>query len=622
MASLQEKHYTIGIAGHIDHGKTELTKKLTGVNTDRLKEEKERKISIELGFAPLIENEQMSISIIDVPGHEKFIRQMIAGVHGIDLTLIVIAADEGIMPQTIEHMEILKYLNNNHFIFVITKIDRVEKELLDLVINDVNSYIANTVFENSPIVPVSSVNGEGIDQLKKLINEQLLLIEPKNSLGFFRMPIDDVFHIHGIGTVVRGTVFEGQVSVKDQLKILPLNRMVEVKSIEQFGKKKIQSFAGSRTAMAISNVSVHDIKRGCVLTNQFNATTTQRVDIELNISQHLTNKVKQRSPIKLHTGASEVFGKIILFDRNEFSQDDKMIYAQLELNEPIFVLKNDRFILRRATPIETIGGGRIINPHAEKYRFGLNTIEKLRNMAEMSEEQSIINEISKDEGISLNKISIDQYQLKQLISNQQIILFENRLFTKDFINIYKEKIIQLLTLYHKERPMLKGMNKADLIAKLQLKKEIGKILGEYFIHSRIILQDQIYIHLPNFKPVIPRQIKKQVDDALQILKNNQITVQPIHKYFPKIKQKDFNDILIYLQEHHFIVNLFDDYFIHHDVFKKNMKQLKMKHPIEFSLKDAKEVLNVSRKYLIPFLETLDRMNFTKREEQMRKWIIK
>src|SRR5690606_32597972 len=160
-ASLQEKHYTIGIAGHIDHGKTELTKKLTGVNTDRLKEEKERKISIELGFAPLIENEQMSISILDVPGHERFIRQMIDGVHGIDLTVIVIAADEGIMPQTIEHMEILKYLNNNHFIFVITKIDRVEKELLDLVINDVNSYIANTVFENSPIVPVSSVNGEG-----------------------------------------------------------------------------------------------------------------------------------------------------------------------------------------------------------------------------------------------------------------------------------------------------------------------------------------------------------------------------------------------------------------------------------------------------------------------------
>ncbi|MGM8216239.1 selenocysteine-specific translation elongation factor [Bacillaceae bacterium W0354] len=617
---MSKKHFTIGMAGHIDHGKTELTKVLTGINTDRLKEERERKISIELGFAPFIKNEQLSVAIIDVPGHEKFIRQMIAGVAGIDLTILVIAADEGIMPQTIEHMEVLKYLEIENSIIALTKVDLVDDELLELVIDDVNSKIKGTIFEHSPIVQVSSITGTGINELKQLIIKQLEFIKPKSHFGFFRMPIDQSFHVHGIGTVVRGTILEGQISEKDTIKIMPHNKTVQVKSIEHFGNKTDRLFAGNRAAIAISNISVHEVRRGDVLTNQTHPIISNRIDIKLHISRYLTNKIKQRTPIKLHSGTAEVYGKIILFDRNEIDCEDETVYAQLQLDDPIYVLKNDHFILRRATPIEMIGGGKIITPNAQKHRFGVQTVEELKKNSVLSSEELLYEKIRASEGLHINQLTDESELVNDIIAEGQIIEYKKFVFTSDFIHMMEQKIKKLLSEFHQQHGLLKGMDKTDLISKLPLNQEKNKMVVDFLVENQVVKQERVYVSLNDFKPYLDDQLKKQIDKALVKMKNDEVMVKPISSYLNEFDRNLHYDIKTYLLDNNLIIKLTDELYLHHNVFNHVINNLKGQFNESFNLQEAKEVVNVSRKYLIPLLEKLDQLNLTKRDGPNRTWI--
>src|SRR3954451_8255563 len=292
-------YFTIGMAGHIDHGKTSLTKALTNVDTDRLKEEKERQISIELGFAPLYEDEDIQISVIDVPGHERFIRQMIAGVGGIDLVVLVVAADEGFMPQTREHLEILKFLGVKGGIVAITKIDRVEEEFVELVKEDIFTELGNTVFEKAPYVLVDSVSHKGIEQLKTMIIETLKEQEMRDAKGAFRLPIDQVFTVKGQGTVVRGTVYEGTVEEGQTLKIMPEGLEVKARQIQVHHKQAQKAYAGQRTAINLAGVSKEDLERGNVLVSSEHFIVTKTVDVAIRVVEDLDYMVKQRMPIKL-----------------------------------------------------------------------------------------------------------------------------------------------------------------------------------------------------------------------------------------------------------------------------------------------------------------------------------
>ena len=392
------------MAGHIDHGKTSLTKALTNVDTDRLKEEKERQISIELGFAPLYEDEEIQISVIDVPGHERFIRQMIAGVAGIDLVVLVVAGDEGVMPQTREHLDILGFLGIRNGIVAITKIDRVDEEFVDLVKDDIFEELQGTVFENSPFVLVDSLSMKGIDELKNLIVDTLKEQEMRDVKGAFRLPIDQVFTVKGQGTVVRGTVYEGSVEEGQTLMIMPKGIEVRGRQLQVHHKPAKKAFAGQRVAINLSNVTKEDLERGDVVVSSEHFNVTRTIDVAIRVVEDLDYMVKQRMPIKCHIGTAEVMGRIVFFDRNDLKEENGEILCQLRLEHEIVTKRGDRFIIRRPSPQETIGGGWVIDPRGEKYRFGVQTIEELEKKKVGTPKERMIAALTEGKSLILSEL--------------------------------------------------------------------------------------------------------------------------------------------------------------------------------------------------------------------------
>ncbi|WP_307794909.1 selenocysteine-specific translation elongation factor [Alkalihalobacillus sp. BA299] len=625
------KQYTIGLSGHIDHGKTSLTKALTNIETDRLKEEQDRNISIELGYAYLQLSEDIALSVIDVPGHERFIRQMIAGVAGIDLVLLVVAADEGVMPQTREHIEILSLLGIERGIIVVTKIDNAEDELLSLVEDDIRTECAGTFLENAPICYVDSLSLKGIPELKGIINEELTTVPCRNPVGPFRLPIDQVFTVHGQGTVVRGTVYEGIIKEGELLEVLPSRQKTRARQIQVHHQPITEAVAGQRAAINVGGLSKSELKRGDVLVSSQYYSVTTMLDVSLKVVNKLEHPVKQRSYIKVYIGTAEVYGKIVMFDRNKL-QENEEILCQLQLDEPIVTKRGDRFILRRPTPVETIGGGIVINPIGQRYRFGENTIEMLKRK-QVGEPKDIIIETLKiyhtltqeELGIrtSINPIELLN-TMNELIKEDVLYEWEKGQFT--LYSLYEEILMQIeadLSKFHEENSMQVGKKKAEIIQSFGSIIEL-KLL-EHFIELAVkkgkIIKVGPFLALEGFTPYIPKVWDKRVNNICEGLKKEELNVSPLSEWFikqqlPPALQEEVKYFLVRTEQ---LYDLDDKHFIHKDVLNKVVLSLRNHTKNEFSLKDAKEVLNVSRKYLVPLLELLDRLGYTSREEQNRVW---
>ncbi|WP_102275748.1 selenocysteine-specific translation elongation factor [Cytobacillus massiliigabonensis] len=625
-----KRFFTIGMAGHIDHGKTTLTKALTNVDTDRLKEEKERQISIELGFAPLYEDEDIQISVVDVPGHERFIRQMIAGVAGIDLVVLVVAADEGVMPQTREHLHILGLLGVQNGIVAITKIDRVEEEFIDLVKDDILEELKGTVFEHSPFILVDSLSLKGIDDLKNLITNTLKLKETRDVRGAFRLPIDQVFTIKGQGTVVRGTVYEGSIEEGQALMVMPKGLETRARQLQVHHQPAEHAFAGQRVAINLSGIAKEDIERGDVLVSSEHFIITRTIDVALKVAGDLDYMVKQRMPIKCHIGTAEVMGRIVFFDRNEIKDDNSEILCQIRLDEEIVTKRGDRFILRRPSPQETIGGGWVIDPRGEKYRFGHKTIEELAKKKEGSPKERMIAAISEAKSLTLTELitrtSLDESELMSILSEDDEFIYYNRkeytLFSiKDFI---VEELYDRMKDFHKDHPMKPGENKAALLQPMHkmYPKQLLEYVLEQAIESSLFCKRGQYIHLRDFKPHIPSNWEKRTGGMLEQLKSDGLKVKYISDYFTNagIPNHIVPDIMRFLVEELVIAPLDDQYYWHSEHFKHAVEVLKKRTGPEFEVGDAKEILDLSRKYMIPFLERLDALDLTKRIENKRIWI--
>ncbi|SEP60829.1 selenocysteine-specific elongation factor [Piscibacillus halophilus] len=620
---MKKRHFTIGMAGHIDHGKTELVKALTNIDTDRLKEEKERRISIELGYAPLFETDDLDVSIIDVPGHEKFIRQMIAGVTSIDLTILAIAADEGVMPQTLEHLDILNHLKVSNGIIVMTKITKADEELRNIVREDILEATKGTVFEGEPIFEVDSMTLNGIDPLKQNLLERLAKIEPKSHRGSLFLPVDQSFHLHGIGTIVRGTIANGSIDVDRPVYLMPEGKKVQIKSIHHFNHSVQSAFAGQRAAIALNNVELDEVKRGTVLTDYKWAKASDRIDIELNVSSLLQSTIKQRSPIKLHTGTSEVYGRIIFFDRHKLEPNSEIMYVQLQLDQSIYVMKDQRFILRRATPVELIGGGKIIDPFAEKHSHTQETIDVLKEKASFSPEEYALSLIEQQPGSTLNDLGelVTKENLHQLIHQKQVIKLENLLFTKQYIESIESSLVQILKTFHEQHPLLLGEDKSEIMSKLSLKTGEGKLLFDYFINQGLIKQNQHFISLNTFEVNLSSDQQRKLNSILDELKRDDLKVESIHHYLSHQKINDIDEWIKFLIQHNYIVSLTDELFVERNVFEDAIKRLRVETGDEFEVKEAKGVLELSRKYIIPFLEKLDKLQYTRRFENIRKWLV-
>ncbi|WP_205180483.1 selenocysteine-specific translation elongation factor [Neobacillus cucumis] len=626
---LEKRYFTIGMAGHIDHGKTSLTKALTNVDTDRLKEEKARQISIELGFAPLYEDQEIQISVIDVPGHERFIRQMIAGVAGIDLVVLVVAADEGVMPQTKEHLNILKFLGVKSGIVAISKIDRVDEEFIDLVKDDILEELTGTVFKGAPFVLVDSLSKKGINEIKELIINTLKEQEMRDAKGAFRMPIDQVFTVKGQGTVVRGTVYEGNVEEGQVLKIMPKGLEVRARQIQVHHHPAMKAFAGQRAAINISGVSKEEIERGDVLVSSEHFIVTKTVDVVIRVVEELEHLIKQRMPIKLHIGTAEVMGRIVFFDRNEIKEENGEILCQLRLEDEILTKRGDRFILRRPSPQETIGGGWVIDPRGNKYRFGNQTIEELEKKKVGTPKERIMAALMEAKSLSLTELikrtALEETTLKKHLANQEFVLYNGKEYTlKLLIESMEEDIFDQLQEFHQTHPMKMGINKAELIQTLQKKfpKSLLDFVVENGISNGAFKRKGQFVLLTDFVPHIPKSWAKRTEGLLSDLKRDGLKVRNLNDYFTAsgIPNAVAYDLKKFLEDQNLLTALDEQFAYHGDVYNEAVEKLQRGTGAEFEVGDAKEVLDLSRKYMIPFLERLDAKGLTKRVENKRIWI--
>ncbi|MDQ0338912.1 selenocysteine-specific elongation factor [Caldalkalibacillus uzonensis] len=630
----EQPHYTIGIAGHIDHGKTTLTKALTGKDTDRLKEEKERNISIELGFASFSLSNGNIVSVVDVPGHERFIRQMVAGVAGIDMVLLVVAADEGVMPQTKEHLDILNLLNVNRGLIVLTKADKVDEEFIELVKEQVEEETANTFLNGSPIIEVDSLSGRGIDRLKQEIEQLLASLPSRPTSGIARLPIDRVFSKKGFGTIVTGTLYQGKISAGDELDILPHGLKAKVRQLQVHGSPQEHAYAGQRVAVNLSGVDREELTRGDVLATPGSIESTQRIDVEVTILDHLDFTIKQRSDIRLHLGTSDILGRIIFFDRNE-CQPGETCFAQLELNEPVTTLFEDRFVLRRPTPMTTIGGGMVIDPYATKHRFGQQTIEliaakKDKDVAARAKhilEQAgilALDELTHQLGISLSDWEQDiadaaHHGLKQIVSPSSSLVLVT---TTDWWETTWENLLDELEKYHQRYPLREGLDRKQAQHKYFSQLNTAQwnlVLQQAEAEGRVQLKNEA-LAKPDFESVLRPKDEDIWYKAQAVMAEKQLEVPAWQELMPQHMPQDVQlDLQQWLVRHGYIVPLDDGRFLNRETFEEAVQLLKNNTGESFTIQEAKDVFGTTRKYLIPFLETLDKLGYTTRKENKRYW---
>ncbi|WP_157842727.1 selenocysteine-specific translation elongation factor [Bacillus alkalisoli] len=624
-----DKQYTVGIAGHIDHGKTSLVKKLTGIDTDRLKEEKERQISIELGFAPLALKELGTVSIIDVPGHERFIRQMIAGVSGIDLVILVVAADEGVMPQTREHLQILKFLEVPKGIIAITKIDKVEKEFLQLVKEEILEELEGTIFQRAKVHYVNNNNGEGLDDLTETIATTLQKIKEKDTSGNFRLPIDQVFTLKGQGTIVRGTIVEGAVSEGDTIEILPAKIETKVRQLQVHNTRESVAVAGQRVAINLPNLSTELVRRGDVLSHKGDYKASTVLDVSLQFVPSLKLDLKQRSPIRVYIGTREVDGKIVFFDRNTLTRTNDEVICQVRLEEEVVAKRGDKLIIRRPSPSETIGGGWIINPNGDKYKFGNETIHKLERMKEGTIPERVKENMGPESTITLEKLTqkvgLGEDEIYQQVVSGDLIKITPTIYTTN--EMVNKKTIELkyeLSNFHLNNPLKEGIQKAELTSLFQksLSQDLFHYLFEKLFTNGMIQKVGTIIALTGFRPSLPPKWEKRLMQVYKGLERDGIRVDTYDSYvkeagIPESIAMDYKYYLLHqkigyeLDNKHIILKLSID---------KSLDLLMDKTGDNFTVNEAKAILDLSRKYVIPYLELLDRLTYTERNDSTRTWI--
>lgn len=630
---MSKKHFTIGMAGHIDHGKTELTKALTGTDTDRLKEEKQRKISIEPGYARLLTRDgKQEWSIVDVPGHEKFIRQMIAGVAGIDLVVFVVAADEGVMPQTVEHMEILSFLGMRHAVVALTKIDRVDSEMVDLAREDVRSALEGTPFQDAPIIALSSITGEGIEAFIQAIQSVLKKVESKNEKGSFRLPIDDVFTVPGQGTIVRGTIFEGEIRKHDSVMLLPQEKTVRVRALQVHRQPVGKASAGQRAALNLSGISHREVHRGNVLVLPGQALTTKRMDIAFSPVRSLSAPLKQRAPVKVHIGTACVMGKMIFFDRNRYDGEETL-FCQLELVNPVVAKRGDRLIVRRATPVETIGGGEVIDPRAARKRFGRETVEQLRKKKEGSKADRILDVLQDSDGLKedelfqrtgLDPIDVRQ-SLEHLIQGKDVVLItdQERYVTIQRLQEACETLLTKIREYHRQNPLEFGPDKARLLHESRFALWLGEAAITRLKKEKHIRQHGPYLALYSFVPRIPDGWRKEAEKLVVDLHKQKLQSENWGELAEKhgIPESSREAFRRYLLQNGTVYTTDDGRLLEARAFLAACSELyTATGGNAFSLHEAKTLFGLSRKYLIPFLELMDAEGLTVRAGNERKWV--
>ncbi|MBT8366547.1 MAG: selenocysteine-specific translation elongation factor, partial [Deltaproteobacteria bacterium] len=524
------KQIILGTAGHIDHGKTSLIKAISGTDTDRLKEEKERGITIELGFAALDLPSGEHLGIVDVPGHEKFVKNMVAGATGIDIVVMVIAADEGVMPQTREHMEICTLLGVEYGLVAVTKIDMVDEEWLELALEDIQDFVKGTFLEDAPVAAVSSTTRKGIPEFIDILDHLAAKIPDRPPSDLFRLPIDRVFTMKGFGTVITGTLISGHVRVGDSIMIYPSGITSKVRGIQVHNHSAEEAKAGMRTAINFQGLEKEAISRGEVLSKPDNLVASYMVDISLHYLASNKKPLKNRTRVRFHTGTSEVLGNIILLDREELVSDEATT-AQLRLDAPVALVKDDRFVVRSYSPVYTIGGGKVLNPIPLKHkRFKPEVVDGLKALEHQAPEAIIAFQVEAAgyQGVSFAHLkmmtNLPDKQLEKLLQNllsQKTLIQiekENRTYIhRTCFEALQEDIQRQLADYHQTHPLKAGMSKEELKTKFPalLTPKLFNLTLNRMTREKIIAQEENIIRLSSHAVSLGA---KQADVKNKILK--------------------------------------------------------------------------------------------------------
>ena len=630
------KNIIIGTAGHVDHGKTSLIKLLTNIDTDSLAEEKKRGISINLGFAFFDLPSKRRAGIIDVPGHEKFIKNMLAGATGIDVVLLVVACDEAVKPQTREHLDILSMLNIKKGIVVLTKRDLVDDDWYELVKEEVREEISHTFLKDSKIIAFSSKTKIGYDELVNEIDRILDEDFEKIDNGIFRMPIDRCFTVSGFGTVVTGTIISGKIGLNESVVIYPNQIEAKVRNIQVYEENCEEALAGQRCALNLSNIKKEDIERGFVVSKKDVLIPSYMIDCKFYSLSNLDKNILNRQRIRFFHGASEIIGRIHILDKSEI-QNNSEAYVQFHLEKPIVSLKDDRYVVRLYSPMITIGGGYIINPVAKRVKGNkdkyLESI-KIKEKQFGTEYMSLILKDDKDiilsvddicEKYLLSKDNVD-IELKKMVNNNIVIEFEDG-FKKYFVHKDNlEKIFlnmkDILSEYHQKNKFRIGFLKEELKNKLGIKNLKPKVYDrvlDYFEEEGLIKLTSKYVSLSDFDIKFSDDIQKMVDSIIEEYKIKKFIPPKIKDLEVKFNSKYFAQIHEYLEEIGILYKLNPEMYLLKEDFlyakDKIVEFLKNNGFIE--LKDAKEILNSNRKYLVILLEHFDELKITRRDGDKR-----
>ena len=629
------KQIVLGTAGHIDHGKTALVKALTGIDCDRLKEEKERGITIDIGFAHLEFPSGVKVGIVDVPGHERFVSNMLAGSHGVDMALLVVAADEGVMPQTREHMDIITLLGVKRGIIALTKVDLVDEEWLELVKEEVEDYLKGTFLEASRLIPVSVVSGQGMEELRGAIDSLAQEVEARSASGLFRLPIDRVFTIKGFGTVVTGTLISGQLKLGDEVEVLPDAIHTKVRGLQVHNQSVSYASAGLRTAVNLLGIDRTTLERGHLLAHPGLFTPTRRLEVYLNHLDSSARPLKRRSTVRFYLGTREVMAQVVPLEVEEIAPGQEA-YAQLWLQAPAVASRGDRFVLRSYSPVVTIGGGVVLDPQVErKRRRGGERRAELEVLSQGDRERvvEVLARRSQQVGISLKGLAGRSGLSAQVLADavealagqsRLVNLDRDRWVHADLFNSLGEELVTVLKGFHRAFPLKPGMPKEELRGKLGGRGDnrlLTRIIDELAKKGEVCLEKD-NIRLTGHDLTLGKEDEELRERFKSIFQEAGLAPPLVAELTERVKvaRVKVQDILNLLVSDGTLVRVKDNLFFDARTIadlKERLLGFFQGHE-EITPGQYKEITGQSRKFTVPLMEYFDRVHFTLRVGDKRR----
>jgi selenocysteine-specific elongation factor len=619
------KNIIVGTAGHIDHGKTALVKALTGIDADRLEEEKRRGITIDLGFAHLQLTPSLRLGFVDVPGHERFVKNMLAGVGGIDLLLFVIAADESIKPQTREHFDICRLLGIPRGVIALTKSDLVDGEILDLVRLEVEELAAGSFLADAPIVPVSSVTGAGLEELRQELGRAAGAVPEKDAGGYFRLPIDRVFTMRGFGTVVTGTLVSGVVAKEQEVEVYPIGRRLRVRGVQVYGAPAERAAAGQRTAVNLADIEPADLARGNVLSEPARFQTVTQVDCRLDLLPS-AKPLKHRAPVHFHSGTAEIEAEVRLLAGRSAMPPGSTAYVRFILREPALLLPGDRFIIRMFSPVVTIGGGVVLDAGIHRYRKGESVAGRLDVLANPDAGARLALLVQEAPfGMGMVELAartgMRARDIQAAARNTTLIAVPQPqpwYVAQSWLTAAQARLIQTVRAFHQKSPLLPGIAKQELRSR-DLAEAPPFLLDFLLDGAKELVVEGETVRSRGHKLVLKEdeeQARRAIERAFEKAGLTTPAVAEVlaHSGVEAGRARSLLQILLREQR---LIRVSDDLVFHRAAIDGLRQMLAARKSTRFNVSAFKDWTGVSRKYAIPLLEYLDREHITRRDGEER-----